>query len=152
MYKVFLSIYSLEGANSVQSWWFGLICSDNNLLWAHIDISGTYLQHRGGKNEHIYLYKEEKISSVAHSDSAVWSAFWSGASWLLRELRHDSTAVGFSSSLSVFWWPVPSSSQSELQNYKTGDIALSMNTEFQPIFIYPCINSLNCKSPSTFAP
>lgn len=68
---------------------------------------------------------------LSHSVIADWSAFWSNASWLLRELRHDSKAVVFSSSLSVFWWLIPNSSQSELQNYKTGYSELVIRLKFK---------------------
>lgn len=82
--------------------------------------------------------KNQILSSFTHSVRAGWSDFWSVASWFLRELRHDSTVLDLSSSLSLLWWPV-SSSQSELQNYR----AFQHKHRIPAFFPSSCFNSLN---------
>lgn len=110
----FLTLTHLGLIQQYHQWW-SFICSVISAAHRSIRLIPATL-HRNKISIHIFI-ENINVWSVTHSVSAAWSALWSVASWLFRELRHDSTAADFSSSLSVFWWAVPSSSQSELQNY-----------------------------------
>lgn len=89
------------------------------------------------KQAYFFMYRIETWTET-HSVSPDWPDFCSTESWLVRHRWKDSIILDFSSSPSLFWRPFLSSSQSELQNYK------SDNMKTQPTFSQ--FNNLNCKT------